>query len=350
MALANLFVFKDNLAGTPGLSLGLGVYNIFGAKYQYVHISTSARGVRGRPGAVPRPRPRGDAAPRVPVRAALRQESARPPGTNANSGPHRPEPGVPGVRYLTGIAANPMPARSCPPTITSTRARSSRAKSGSWLTHSSARPSSTSPRSSDASSPPASGIERAGRLVEQQRRRVHRQRARDRGALLLAARELVRAGARARGDADALEQRARSLGRLGDRNARDVHRRLDDVLEHRAMREQVPGLEHEADAAADRQQCAVAGAVRGSRGAGRHLVAVDADRAGVGALEPVHAAEERGLAAARGSGERDDLTGADLERDAVEHDVRAKALAQAGDLDHAPPSRRSSRRASRASG
>jgi outer membrane receptor protein involved in Fe transport len=42
MALANLFVFKDNLAGTPGLSLGLGVYNIFGANYQYVHISTSA--------------------------------------------------------------------------------------------------------------------------------------------------------------------------------------------------------------------------------------------------------------------------------------------------------------------
>jgi outer membrane receptor protein involved in Fe transport len=41
-ALANLYVFKDNL-GTPGLSLGLGVYNIFGAKYEYVHISTSAQ-------------------------------------------------------------------------------------------------------------------------------------------------------------------------------------------------------------------------------------------------------------------------------------------------------------------
>ncbi len=41
-ALANLFVFKDNLAGTPGLSLGLGIYNMFAAKYQYVHISTSA--------------------------------------------------------------------------------------------------------------------------------------------------------------------------------------------------------------------------------------------------------------------------------------------------------------------
>ncbi len=40
-ALANLYVFKENL-GTPGLSLGLGLYNIFGAKYEYVHISTSA--------------------------------------------------------------------------------------------------------------------------------------------------------------------------------------------------------------------------------------------------------------------------------------------------------------------
>ena len=39
-ALANLYIFKDNL-GTPGLSLGLGLYNIFGARYEYVHISTS---------------------------------------------------------------------------------------------------------------------------------------------------------------------------------------------------------------------------------------------------------------------------------------------------------------------
>ncbi len=40
-ALANLYIFRDNL-GMPGLSLGLGLYNIFGTRYQYVHISTSA--------------------------------------------------------------------------------------------------------------------------------------------------------------------------------------------------------------------------------------------------------------------------------------------------------------------
>ncbi len=39
-ALANLYIFRDNI-GTPGLSLGLGIYNIFGTNYQYVHISTS---------------------------------------------------------------------------------------------------------------------------------------------------------------------------------------------------------------------------------------------------------------------------------------------------------------------
>jgi outer membrane receptor protein involved in Fe transport len=40
-ALANLYIFRENL-GTPGLTLGLGLYNIFGTHYQYVHISTSA--------------------------------------------------------------------------------------------------------------------------------------------------------------------------------------------------------------------------------------------------------------------------------------------------------------------
>jgi outer membrane receptor protein involved in Fe transport len=36
--LANLFVYRDNVA-TPGLTLGLGIYNIFGSNFQYVHSS-----------------------------------------------------------------------------------------------------------------------------------------------------------------------------------------------------------------------------------------------------------------------------------------------------------------------
>jgi outer membrane receptor protein involved in Fe transport len=39
--LANLYVFRDNF-GLPGMTVGLGLYNILGAHYQYVHISTSA--------------------------------------------------------------------------------------------------------------------------------------------------------------------------------------------------------------------------------------------------------------------------------------------------------------------
>jgi len=36
--LANLFIFKDNV-GVPGLTVGLGIYNIFGANYRFVHPS-----------------------------------------------------------------------------------------------------------------------------------------------------------------------------------------------------------------------------------------------------------------------------------------------------------------------
>jgi outer membrane receptor protein involved in Fe transport len=38
--LANLFVFKDNV-GVRGLTVGLGIYNIFGVNYRFVHASAS---------------------------------------------------------------------------------------------------------------------------------------------------------------------------------------------------------------------------------------------------------------------------------------------------------------------
>ena len=58
------------------------------------------------------------------------------------------------------------------------------------------------------------GIERRGRLVEQHELRPHRQRAGDRDALLLAARELDRVGVALVGEPDPLEQRQRLVGRL----------------------------------------------------------------------------------------------------------------------------------------
>jgi hypothetical protein len=38
--LANLFIYHDNV-GVKGLTVGLGVYNIFGADFHYVHASTA---------------------------------------------------------------------------------------------------------------------------------------------------------------------------------------------------------------------------------------------------------------------------------------------------------------------
>ena len=39
--LANLFIYRENV-GIPGLTVGLGLYNIFGTNYRYVHVSSSA--------------------------------------------------------------------------------------------------------------------------------------------------------------------------------------------------------------------------------------------------------------------------------------------------------------------
>jgi hypothetical protein len=95
------------------------------------------------------------------------------------------------------------------------------------------------------------GIERRGWLVEKHNFGLHRQRAGDRHALLLAARELAGIFAGLLGDADALQQLDRGL--LGPRLRPAAHpdRRQRDVLQHRQVREQVELLEDHADLAAD---------------------------------------------------------------------------------------------------
>ncbi len=124
------------------------------------------------------------------------------------------------------------------------------------------------------------GVERRGRLVEQHQLRLHRQRAGDRDALLLAAGELrrgrrraCRRGRRARA-APAPASRA-SLARL----ALDADRRLDDVLERGHVREQVEVLEDHADLGALARDLGLAQLVqlvallRGSRRARRRPTA-----------------------------------------------------------------------------
>ena len=144
-------------------------------------------------------------------------------------------------------------------------------------------------------------VERRGRLVEQHDLRVHAEGARNRDALLLAARELARVLVRLLRDADPRQVLHRR--RLGFRRAQAAraHRRQRAVLQHGQVREQVELLEHHADLAAHRVDVAATGG---------EVDAVDDDAALLRRLEPVDAADQRRLARARGPADDDPLAGA----------------------------------------
>ena len=135
-------------------------------------------------------------------------------------------------------------------------------------------------------------VERRGRLVEQHGDRVHRQRARDGDALLLAAGELAGKLVLVREQADAIEAASdRASSRFLAAAAEHLDLREGQVLADRHVREELEVLEHHADARAQLRQV-------GLRIADRD--AVDRDLALLERLEAVHALDQRGLAGARG--------------------------------------------------
>ena len=143
------------------------------------------------------------------------------------------------------------------------------------------------------------GVEVAGRLVAQQQLRRAEQRARDRDALLLAARQLARPAVREVGEPDAAQRLAAAL--LDVRRVVRERRRDDHVAETRQVIEQVERLEHEADrlVAELARACASPAAMRVDT---EHL-----DLAGVGLIEAADDVEQRRLAGARLADERDQL-------------------------------------------
>src|SRR5205807_8232739 len=90
-------------------------------------------------------------------------------------------------------------------------------------------------------------IEIAGGLVREEEPRLTRDRARERDALLLAARELHGIVVPARAEADGVEQRRRPRACVGDAGELERDR---DVLGGGERRDQMVGLEDEADAIA----------------------------------------------------------------------------------------------------
>ena len=90
-------------------------------------------------------------------------------------------------------------------------------------------------------------VEIAGRLVGDEDRRLGRQRARERHALLLAAGQLRRIVVQPLASPTAASSRAARSWASGDAGELERHR---DVLQRRHGRDEVEGLEHDADIAA----------------------------------------------------------------------------------------------------
>jgi hypothetical protein len=150
------------------------------------------------------------------------------------------------------------------------------------------------------------GVQRAERLVHQEQRRIEQQRAAEGRALLHAAGELARALGGEVFEPDEAQQLRRALV-IAPRVAPRQLRGEQDVLEHAAPVQQHRRLEHHpdlGDGAPDRMV--------------RDLHAARGRRA-----QPGHDAEQRRLAAARGTDERDELAARDGEGDVAEGFDRA---------------------------
>ena len=152
-------------------------------------------------------------------------------------------------------------------------------------------------------------VERAERLVHQHELRVEHERAGQRDALLLAARELARQAVGHALQAHHVERARDALSLLGFRDA--AHRqRVGDVLPDGEVREQRVVLEHHAEVALVR---------RGSR----DRLAVEHDVAGGRRLEAGEHHQRRRLARARRTEQGEELAALDVQVELAHDEVHA---------------------------
>ena len=162
---------------------------------------------------------------------------------------------------------------------------------------------------------PIRAVQIAGRLIGEDQRRIVGQRPSDRNALLLASRQLRRIVMPAIVQADFVEQRLGPLG--GVAAAGDLHRHLD-VLDGGERRHQVEELEHEADLlAAQPGQCVFVEAC--------DLGAANRDRAARRGIEAGNQSEQRRLAAARRTDDRQAAPLRDVEIEGMQDRQRLAA-------------------------
>ncbi len=173
-------------------------------------------------------------------------------------------------------------------------------------------------------------IEIPGRFVgEHQARPVH-QGARDRDALRLSTRELVRHAFASLAELHRLEQRGDAPAHGLVPHAVQCERERD-VLRHRQVRQDVKRLEYEPHVlAADKGESVVVERAQGH--------AIEEHLPGIGPLEPGDEVEQRGFPDPRFAHHRDVVSRGELEADVQQHGLRAgagKGLAEVSDRQHA---------------
>ncbi len=168
-------------------------------------------------------------------------------------------------------------------------------------------------------------IERGGRLVEQHHFRLHRQRAGNRHALLLAARQFRRVMVGALRQTDFGQQLARQLFRIGLLRAAYADRAEGDIFQRRQVREQIELLEHHAGFLAD--QPIVHFRIVGFQ-------AVDDQIAAGDFFQLVDAAQQGGFAGAGRPDDHHHFAFVDLQIDVVQHLGLAKMLGDVFKFNH----------------
>ncbi|EDT37552.1 hypothetical protein BamMEX5DRAFT_6674 [Burkholderia ambifaria MEX-5] len=160
---------------------------------------------------------------------------------------------------------------------------------------------------------------------------MHRERARDRDALLLAARQVRRILLLdARREADLLEIRAGAILGFLLRDAEHVDGCFHHVLDHVHVRPEIEVLEHHRQLGAYALQLLRIGRAQRARlvGGGAHFLAVDDDAARVRLFEEVDTAQHRALAGTGRADHADHVARVRLQRHALEHLVVAVPLVQ----------------------
>jgi hypothetical protein len=159
------------------------------------------------------------------------------------------------------------------------------------------------------------GVERGERLVQQQQLRLHRERAGDRDALALPARDLGDGALRDAGQADQFQQLLDPGPAPGRGHAADAQR-IGDVVADREMAEQGQRLEHHAELAPVRRHRRDVGFVEQHAAGGRRL-------------QPGDDAQQGGLAAAGRPEEAHQLPGRNQQVDVGHGQHRPVGLAHA---------------------